>query len=283
MVDLVKIRKKAREKKEEEAAASARSKSAPAEPESSAEAPPERAAKGKGKGKPAARERSGKEKEEKPAAPRLPQDGATPPPAAGGAADGPAKESGGAPSPEGERRHAETAPEAAKSRLDEFKGSAGTRRSDLSARAGAAAVEPSAPQMELLTFTLAGEQYAIEIERIAEIIAPRPTTPVPNAPRPVVGIISLRGTIVTMLDLRRQLGHESEYTVGPETRTIVVEDGGGMAGFVVDRVLRVVKVDPSQIQNHPIVSPSEQTEAIRGVIQQGTALTIILDVERLLS
>lgn len=56
-----------------------------------------------------------------------------------------------------------------------------------------------------------------------------------------------------------------------------------MAGFVVDRVLRVVKIDPAQIQSHPTVSPSEQTEAIRGVIQQGSALTIVLDVERLLS
>jgi purine-binding chemotaxis protein CheW len=106
---------------------------------------------------------------------------------------------------------------------------------------------------------------------------------VPNAPKPVVGIISLRGTIVTMLDLRRELGHGAAGAVTAETRTIVVEDRGSLAGFTVDRVLRVVKVVPGQVQPHPVVSPTEQSEAVRGVFQSGTSLTIVLDVEKLLS
>ena len=268
MVDLVKIRKKAKEKKEEAAAASARSKSSAPEPEKRPEAKPRPAAKAKGTKRVEARPSKREIKGDKPIVEAGRKGPAT-------MAEGPEAP----PSLEGGR----DASPAATDRLEQFKDSAGARRVGPSAAGVAAAVEPSAAQMELLSFTLAGEQYAIEIERIAEIIAPRPTTPVPNAPSPVVGIISLRGTIVTMLDLRRQLGHASEFPVGPETRTIVVEDGGGMAGFVVDRVLRVVKIDPAQIQNHPIVSPSEQTEAIRGVIQQGNALTIVLDVERLLS
>ncbi|HEY0591144.1 MAG TPA: chemotaxis protein CheW, partial [Thermoanaerobaculia bacterium] len=71
--------------------------------------------------------------------------------------------------------------------------------------------------------------------------------------------------------------------VTAETRTIVVEDSGSLAGFTVDRVLRVVKVRPEQVQPHPVVSPTEQNDAVRGVFQSGTSLTIVLDVEKLLA
>jgi purine-binding chemotaxis protein CheW len=166
------------------------------------------------------------------------------------------------------------------SKLEAFKATAG-RAKDFERSSFASGIADE-ERVELLMFAMAGEQYAIDIERIAEIINPRKPTPVPNAPPAVVGIISLRGTIVTMLDLRRELGHDPGYTAGPETRTIVVEDGGGLAGFVVDRVLRVVKVAVSEIQSHPVVSPAEQRDAIRGVFRHGSALTVILDIEKLL-
>jgi len=167
------------------------------------------------------------------------------------------------------------------SKLEAFKATAGKAK-DFARSTLEREIAEEAEKVELLMFAMAGEQYAIDIERIAEIINPRRPTPVPNAPPVVVGIISLRGTIVTMLDLRRELGHESSYTAGPETRTIVVEDRGGLAGFVVDRVLRVVKVAVSEIQSHPVVSPAEQRDAIRGVFRHGSALTVILDIEKLL-
>ena len=121
------------------------------------------------------------------------------------------------------------------SKLEAFKATAGKAK-DFARSTFEREIADEGEKVELLMFAMAGEQYAIDIERIAEIINPRKPTPVPNAPPVVVGIISLRGTIVTMLDLRRELGHDSSYTAGPETRTIVVEDRGGLAGFVVDRV-----------------------------------------------
>ena len=167
------------------------------------------------------------------------------------------------------------------SKLEAFKATAGKAKT-FARSTLESGIADEGERVELLMFAMAGEQYAIDIERIAEIINPRKPTPVPNAPPVVVGIISLRGTIVTMLDLRRELGHDSSYTAGPETRTIVVEDRGGLAGFVVDRVLRVVKVAVSEIQSHPVVSLAEQRDAIRGVFRHGSALTVILDIEKLL-
>lgn len=226
-----------------------------------------------------------KQKEEEAASALVPE---APPAAA--AAPGPAPAPGGKPASAGpEPTPAAPAsppqgpPARGTAKLDRFRETAGRLSETVVPEGPSVAAEPEGALLELLTFAMAGEQYAIDIERIAEIISPRQATTVPNAPAPVVGIISLRGTIVTMLDLRRELGHGPAAAIGPETRTIVVDDSGSLAGFVVDRVLRVVKVRPAQIQAQPVVSPAEQSDAVRGVFQSGTSLTIVLDVEKLLA
>lgn len=249
MVDLVKIRQKAKEKKQETA-------------EKAAEVtPPEQAA------------------ASQPA----------PPP----------KEAAPSPAPKKEKKRSEPASAVEKSedrnpsperrppapvvldKLERFKQTAG-RREEVRREESSVAVTEAVEELELLTFMVAGEQYAIEIEKIVEIIAPRPTTRVPNAAANIVGIISLRGTIVTILDFRGMLGHPPSEGEGPDTRMIVVEHAGEIAGFVVDKVWRKISIDPSEVESHPIVSANEQSEYIRGVFQQGSALSIVLDLERLL-
>lgn len=165
------------------------------------------------------------------------------------------------------------------SKLDKFKEEAGKRREGFVAAETASA---TGEQLELLTFHIAGEQYALEIEHIIEIVHPRESTRVPNADESIVGIISLRGTIVTIVDVRRRLRHLSPERPGPDARVVVVQYGGETIGFEVDRVLRVVKVDRAAVEPHPVVHTSEQSEAIRGVFRQANALTILLDFDKLL-
>lgn len=165
-------------------------------------------------------------------------------------------------------------------RLEAFKASAGRRVEEAEAAQMIDLLEETT--RELLTFELAGERYAVEIERIIEIVPPRSSTRVPNTDTGVLGIISLRGTIVTVLDLRRRLGHPDSAGTSADSRIIIVENRGETAGFLVDRVLRVIKVEPSEIESHPVVSAEEQTEYVRGVFQYGKKLTILLDLDRLL-
>lgn len=181
------------------------------------------------------------------------------------------------------------------SKLDKFKSEAGTRRnfgaaftvdtsggkgdsagSDLAAGAGAD------PDLEVLTFAIAGEQYAVDIENIVEIVTPRTITRIPNAEESILGIVSLRGTIVTLIDVRRKLRHPPQETRGAETRVIVVDQVGGTIGFEVDRVLRVLKVAAAAIEPHPVVHASELDDSVRGVFRTGNALTIFLDLDKLL-
>jgi purine-binding chemotaxis protein CheW len=166
-------------------------------------------------------------------------------------------------------------------KLEKFKETAGTKRDNFIDEAEEVA---SAAQLELLAFILAGEQYALDIEHIVEIVTPRAVTRVPNAEEGIVGIISLRGTIVTVVDARRKLRHPPRTNGDhPDRRIIVVEKSGETLGFEVDRVLRVVKTDPSAIEPHPVVHASEQHEAIRGVFGHADALTILLDFDKLLA
>lgn len=167
----------------------------------------------------------------------------------------------------------------ASSKLDRFKQLAGTQREGL---VHASAVLDEEQQIEVLTFAIAGEHYAAAIERVVEIIPTRAATRVPNAEASVRGIISLRGTIVTVMDARARLGHPRADS-GPDSRIIVVERGSETLGFEVDRVLRVVKVEASAIEPHPVVHASEAREPIRGVFRQASALTILLDLDKLLA
>lgn len=233
MVDLAKIRKKAKKKAEEE-------------PQPQPDAPPQ---------------------VEVPAADPVAAVAATPTPAPAAPAAEPREVVPGGPS-----------------KLERFKQEAGKRREALQGIAAAVDAAASGETVhELLTFLIAGEQYAVDIEKIVEIVRPRSTTRIPNADASIVGIVSLRGTIVTIVDVRAQLRHAPMTEETDDTRVVVVELRGEMLGFTVDRVLRVVKVVESSIEPHPIVHASEQHEAIRGVFRVANALTILLDLDKLLS
>jgi purine-binding chemotaxis protein CheW len=164
-------------------------------------------------------------------------------------------------------------------KLDQFKSTAGQRREGFVERETESG---SIDQVELLTFIIAGEQYAVSIEHLVEIITPRDATQVPNADPTIVGIISLRGTMVTVIDVRRKLRHPPAVG-GNDARVIVVERAGEVLGFEVDRVLRVLKVDSAAVEPHPVVHSSELSEAVRGVFRHANALTILLDLDKLLA
>lgn len=135
-------------------------------------------------------------------------------------------------------------------------------------------------ELEVLTFTIGTEEYAVPIESVVEIVTPGEIIRVPNAPTNISGIISLRGTIVTILDVGGKLGHEPAAR-DLETRIVVVRDAAGSAGFVVDKVLRVVKVPAGELDTEPVSSPEARSDMIKGVFRRNGGLSILLEIERL--
>lgn len=135
---------------------------------------------------------------------------------------------------------------------------------------------------QYLTFILEQEQYGVEITKIREILGVLPITPMPQAPNYVKGVINLRGKVIPVIDARLKLGMPAkEYT--PETCIIVVEVKTNWIGMLVDTVSEVMNIPVDQIETPPAIGNGGDDEIIRGLGKVGDRVTILLDIDRLLT
>lgn len=139
---------------------------------------------------------------------------------------------------------------------------------------------------QYLTFILAGEEYGVDILRVQEIRGWTRTTPIPNAPDYIKGVINLRGTIVPIVDLRKRFRmDEMEY--GPTTVVIVLrtkhEDKDRIMGIVVDAVSEVYSFDSEQCQAPPDLGNAVAEQFVTGLATVEEAMIILLDIDSLLS
>ena len=101
---------------------------------------------------------------------------------------------------------------------------------------------------QLLCFELAGAPYAVPVERVREIVRMRPVTPVPRTPEDVRGVISLRGEMIELIDLRQRLGLGS-IEASRRTRIIVTKTSDDeVVGLLVDAVREVLRVSAEVVQ-----------------------------------
>jgi purine-binding chemotaxis protein CheW len=133
--------------------------------------------------------------------------------------------------------------------------------------------------LELLAFRLADEEYAVDILMIREIIRQVDITRVPRRPSFVKGIISLRGTIIPVIDLRTRLGL-TESPPDRSTRILVVEFGKGLISVIADSVTEVVKVALSDIEPPPAAGGGSSSGHLKGVTRVNGRLLILLDLEK---
>ena len=140
---------------------------------------------------------------------------------------------------------------------------------------------PVALERELLVLWLDADAYAVPVERVREIVRLRPITPVPRVPGCVAGVISLRGEVVQVVDLRVRLGLPPlGADAAARTRRIVVlqgEDGHG-AGLLVDRVSEVRRVGENALRP----ASGRRNEAVVALVAGGDRFVSLFDVDRLL-
>lgn len=118
-----------------------------------------------------------------------------------------------------------------------------------------APVRPQPPHhddriVQLCTFRVGGEDYAIDIMRVREIIHPLPITRVPRAPSFLEGVIRLRGEVIPVLDVRRRLGVAAGEPTR-KTRFLVVNVARQRIGLVVDEVCEVLRIPRGEIRPAP--------------------------------
>ena len=135
--------------------------------------------------------------------------------------------------------------------------------------------------LQLVTFEVAGEEFAVDILAVHEINRMMELTRVPQAPAEIEGVINLRGKIIPVMDLRRRFGLQSRDR-DEQTRIIVVEVDGRVIGFIVDRVRQVLPISRSIVEPAPDMVTSIDSQFISGVGKLSDRLLILLDLTQLL-
>lgn len=136
--------------------------------------------------------------------------------------------------------------------------------------------------LQWVTFQLEEETYGINVMQVREVLRYTEIAPVPGAPDYVLGIINLRGNVVTVIDTRSRFGLvEGEIT--DNTRIIVIESEHQVIGILVDSVAEVVYLRSSEIDTTPSVGTDESAKFIQGVSNRDGKLLILVDLNKLLT
>lgn len=136
--------------------------------------------------------------------------------------------------------------------------------------------------LQLVTFHIAREEFAVNILDVREINRMMDITRVPHAPDFVEGVINLRGQVIPVVDLRKRFGLPAGER-DKHTRIVVVELGAKVVGFLVDSVSEVLRVSTSLVEPPPALASGIESDYIRGVVKLEDRLLVLLDLHRLLS
>ncbi|MCF6353523.1 MAG: chemotaxis protein CheW [Candidatus Polarisedimenticolaceae bacterium] len=138
------------------------------------------------------------------------------------------------------------------------------------------------PVIQLVTFRLQDESYGINVMQVQEVLRVSEIAPVPGAPMYVLGIINLRGNVVTVIDTRTRFGL-STTEIEDSSRIVIIESDKQVVGILVDSVAEVVELRSSEVDSAPNVGNEESSRYIQGVATREENLLIVVDLNKLLT
>lgn len=136
--------------------------------------------------------------------------------------------------------------------------------------------------MQVVRFYVGGQQYAIDIMQVKEIIIPVPVVPMPSAPDFIEGIIELRGTFLPTVDVRKRFGL-NQTALTRESKFVVANLAGVYAALIVDSVLDVRRIALADIEDAPSLTRSADAGFVLGVAKWDNEIAMLLDLHRILS
>ncbi|WOD12538.1 chemotaxis protein CheW [Pseudomonas sp. NyZ704] len=138
------------------------------------------------------------------------------------------------------------------------------------------------PILQWVTFRLDNETYGINVMQVQEVLRHTEIAPVPGAPSYVLGIINLRGNVVTVIDTRQRFGL-TPAPITDNTRIVIIEADKQVVGILVDSVAEVVYLRQSEIETAPNVGTDESAKFIQGVCNKNDELLILVDLEKMMT
>jgi purine-binding chemotaxis protein CheW len=135
--------------------------------------------------------------------------------------------------------------------------------------------------LQLVTFKLDGQKYAVDILKVQEINNMKEITSIPNAPTYLEGAINLRGKVIPVLNLRKKFGFEENANNGL-CKIVIMDVRGVIMGLIVDAVSDVLRITRDVVEPPPPVSSNISSEFISSIAKLSEGLVILLDMDRLL-
>ena len=142
--------------------------------------------------------------------------------------------------------------------------------------------ESEDPMLQWVTFRLCNETYGINVMQVKEVLRYTDIAPVPGAPSFVLGIINLRGSVVTVIDTNNRFGL-STSEISDDTRIVIIESEEQVIGILVESVAEVVYLRQSEIESSPNAGTDESAKFIQGVSNHNGVLLILVDLNKLLN
>ena len=132
-----------------------------------------------------------------------------------------------------------------------------------------------------VVFRLVGVEYALPVDAVLQMETFSGATLVPGAPAYVAGIVTVRGLVVPVIDLRARFGlPPAELTL--DTRVVVTESDGRVVALIVDSAREVLKLDPDKHQPAPSVVVERASGFVHSVHALGTRLLLLVDLPKIL-
>ena len=133
--------------------------------------------------------------------------------------------------------------------------------------------------LQLVTFGLGNEEFAVDILKVREINRLREITKIPNAPDYLDGVINLRGRVIPVINLRSNFGLPHQENDG-RTRIMIMDMNGLTIGVIVDYVSEVLRISPDIVEPAPVMALEKTgNNFIRGIAKMEDRLVILVDMD----
>lgn len=129
-------------------------------------------------------------------------------------------------------------------------------------------------------FKISDENFGITIERVVEILKVQKVFSIPGLPEFLSGVISVRGSIIPLIDLRKRFGMTP---TGKKERIIIVKFEKEKIGFLIDGIKEILSLSPEEITSPPSIFKGFRTEYLTGLGKKDDRIIILLNIDNLLT
>jgi len=132
-----------------------------------------------------------------------------------------------------------------------------------------------------ICFNLGSQEYGVPLLSIKEVLGFPDITPIPQTPNHFLGIMNLRGHVISVMDLRVKIGLKSANT--PETSVMILDIGQNLLGVVVDKINAVISINDTDISERPVLESNKATDYIENVYRHKEQLVLLVSIAKALS